>query len=62
MLGYKGRSLLELGRIKEAENCLKQMYIFLEDEISRDPRNIYLIREKAVILAQLSGKRCIEML
>ncbi len=57
VLGYKGRSLLELGRIQEAENCLKQMYIFLEDEISRDPRNIYLIREKAVTLAQLGRKR-----
>lgn len=57
VLGYKGRSLIELGRIKEAENCLKQMYIFLEDEISRDPRNIYLIREKAVTLAQLGRKR-----
>lgn len=57
VLGYKGRSLLELGRIKEAENCLKQMYIFLEDEISRDPRNIYLIREKAVTLAQLGRRR-----
>ena len=56
VLGYKGRSLLELGRIQEAENCLKQMYIFLEDEISRDPRNIYLIREKAVTLAQLGRK------
>ena len=57
VLGYKGRSLLELGRIQEAENCLKQMYIFLEDEISRDSRNIYLIREKAVTLAQLGRKR-----
>lgn len=57
VLGYKGRSLLELGRIQEAENCFKQMYIFLEDEISRDPRNIYLIREKAVTLAQLGRKR-----
>lgn len=57
VLGYKGRSLLELGRIQEAENCLKQMYIFLEDEISRDPKNIYLIREKAVTLAQLGRKR-----
>ena len=57
VLGYKGRSLIELGRLQEAENCLKQMYIFLEDEISRDPRNIYLIREKAVTLAQLGRKR-----
>lgn len=56
VLGYKGRSLIELGRLQEAENCLKQMYIFLEDEISRDPRNIYLIREKAVTLAQLGRK------
>lgn len=57
VLGYKGRSLIELGRLQEAENSLKQMYIFLEDEISRDPRNIYLIREKAVTLAQLGRKR-----
>ena len=33
------------------------MYTFLEDEISRDPRNIHLIREKAVTLAQLGRKR-----
>lgn len=57
VLGYKGTSLLELGRIQEAENCLKQMYIFLEDEINNNPKDIYLRREMAIVLIQLGRRR-----
>ena len=33
------------------------MYLFLEDELKKDSRNIYLMREKAVTLIQLGRRR-----
>lgn len=56
VLGYKAVSLKELGRMQKAINSFKQMYIFIEDELAKDPRNIYLIREKAVTLMQLNRR------
>ena len=57
VIGYKAVSLMELGKYQEAENAFKQMYLFLEDELKKDSRNIYLMREKAVTLIQLGRRR-----
>ena len=55
--GRKAQSLLQLGRFEEADECFDEFFRLIDIEIKANPRDINLLRAKAVTLASVGEKR-----
>ena len=54
--GYLAQSLKLAGRYSEANDCFSRFNMELDDELRKDPNNIYLLREKAINFASMGLK------
>lgn len=55
--GRKAQSLVRLGRFEEADECFDEFFRLIDIEIKANPRDINLLRAKAVTLASIGEKR-----
>ena len=54
--GYLAQSLKAVGRYSEANDCFSRLNMKLDEELRKDPNNIYLLREKAITFASMGLK------
>lgn len=54
--GYLAQSLKKLGRSSEANDAFSKLNMKLDEELRKDPNNIYLLREKAITFASMGLK------
>lgn len=54
--GYMAQSLKALGRYSEANDCFSRLSLKLDEELRKDPNNVYLLREKAITFASMGLK------
>lgn len=55
--GRKAQSLVQLGRFEEADECFDEFFRLIDIEIKANPRDINLLRAKAVTLASVGERR-----
>ena len=57
MFGRKAHSLLKLGEYDEAQECFDEFFRRIDIAIQKNPRDIELLRAKAVTLSSIGRKR-----
>ena len=54
--GYLGQTLITLKKYNEANDCFTRLIMGLDEELRKDPENIFLLREKAKALSSMGLK------